>query len=110
MIGPAGGAGEDLREAEEVALDRGGVGRLAPEVEQVGDRVEGLAALAEGLADLGVLEVAGLDDRPEDEVGPLVLADVAVGPADDQDLVEGDDQLGALLLRISKSWTTFRGW
>ena len=26
-----------------------------------------------------------------------MLADVAVGPADDQDLVEGDDQLGALL-------------
>ena len=73
-------------------------GYVAPEVEQVGDRLQRLAALAEHLADPGVFEVAGLGHAAPDEVGPLVLVDVAIGPADDQQLVERDDQLGGLLL------------
>ena len=88
MIACDGRLGQDLREAEEVALDRRRVGILAPEVEQVGDRLQRLAALAEHLADPGVFEVAGLDHAPPDEVRPLVLVDVAIGPADDQQLVE----------------------
>ena len=61
---------------------------IAPEVEQVGDAVQDLPALPQDLADAGVLEVAGLGRGPPDEVGPLVLAEVAVGAAHDLDVVE----------------------
>ena len=79
------------------------------EVEQVGGRVQRPPPLAEGLADLGVLEVARLDDRPEHQVSPLGFADVPIGPAHDLDLVEGDHQLGAFFAEDLESWTIFRG-
>ena len=90
--------GQNLGEAEKVALDRGRVGISPPEVDQVGHRLEGLAALAKQLADPRVLEVAGLDQPAPDDDRPLVLVDVAIGPADDQQLVEAEDQLGGLFL------------
>ena len=61
--------------------------------------VQDLAALPQDLADAGVFEVAGLGRRPPDEVGALVLAEVAVGAADDLDVVERDHPLGVLLLQ-----------
>ena len=90
--------GHDLRQAEEVALDRGRVGVAAPEVDQVGDRLQRLAALAQQLADAGVFQVAGLDQPAPDDHGSLIFVDVAIGLADREQLVEGEDQLGGLFL------------
>ena len=89
------GLGQDLREPEEVALDRRRVGIGSPEVDQVGHRLQRLAALAQQLAHAGVLEVAGLDQPAPDDDRPLVFVDVAIGLADHQQLVEVENQLGA---------------
>ena len=88
----------DLRETEKVALDRGRVGIAAPEPDQVRDRFQRLAALAQQLADAGVFQVAGLDQPAPDDHGTLIFVDVAISLADRQQLVEREDQLGGLLL------------
>ena len=88
----------ELREPEEVALDRGRVGIRPPEIDQVGDRLQGLAALAQELADAGVFEIAGLDQAAPDDHRPLIFLDLAIGLADREKLVEREDQLGGFLL------------
>ncbi len=87
-----------LRETEEVAFDRRRVGVRPPEIDQVGDRLQGLAALAQQLADAGVLEIAGLDQAAPDDHRPLIFLDLAIRLADREKLVEREDQLGGLLL------------
>ena len=89
---------DELREAEEVAFDRGRVGIRPPEIDQVGDRLQGLAALAQKLADAGVFEIAGLDQAAPDDHRPLIFLDLAIGLADREKLVEREDQLGGFFL------------
>ena len=93
-----GRLGHHLRETEEVALDRGRVGVDSPQIDQVSDRVQSLAALPQQLADAGVLQVAGLDQPAPDDHGPLIFLDIAIRLADREQLVEREDQLGGLLL------------
>ena len=89
---------DKLREAEEVTFDRCRVGIRPPEIDQVGDRLQGLAALAQELADPGVFQIAGFDQAPPDDHRSLKFLDLTIRLADREKLIEREDQLGGFLL------------
>ena len=84
---------EQLREGEVTGEHFGGVRILAPDAFLEIDGAEEAAFVLEHGADGRVVAEAGGDGGAIDEPGALELADVGVGLADDEDLLEGDFQL-----------------
>ena len=86
-----------MAEGEKRGGDVGAIGVFEPELFLVADRSEVLALVFKDGAKFGVVEEAALDSGLEDEPGALKLVDLAVGAADGEGLVKGDDEFRVAL-------------